>query len=41
MPESLKEFNVFPSYARKNYDQFMRERMPGLVEMVETSPLNV
>lgn len=41
MPESLKEFNVFPGYARKNYNQFMRERMPALVEMVESSPLNI
>ncbi|NMB54791.1 MAG: pyruvate ferredoxin oxidoreductase [Leptolinea sp.] len=40
MPESLKEFSVFPGVARKNYDLFMRERMPALVEMVETSPLN-
>jgi len=40
MPESLKSFNVLPWIARKNYDAVMTERMPALVEMVETSPLN-
>ncbi len=40
MPESLKEFSVFPFVARKNYNQLMQERMPALVEMVETNPLN-
>jgi indolepyruvate ferredoxin oxidoreductase alpha subunit len=40
MPDSLKDFNVFPSFARKHYDDTMRERMPALIEMVETSPLN-
>jgi indolepyruvate ferredoxin oxidoreductase alpha subunit len=40
MPESLKSFNVLPAIARKNYDVVMRDRMPALVKMVETSPLN-
>ncbi len=41
MPESLRDFNVFPAVARKNYDQLMRERMPALLQMVQTSPLNL
>jgi len=40
MPESLKEFNVFPGFARKNFDISMHERMPALQAMVESSPLN-
>ncbi len=40
MPANLREFSVFPSVARKNYDIAMRDRMPALQEMVETSPLN-
>ncbi len=40
MPESLKPFNVLPNVARKNYDVVMAERMPALLEMVESSPLN-
>ncbi len=40
MPESLKSFNVLPGIARKNYDNMLVERMPALVEMVESSPLN-
>ncbi|MCX6068832.1 MAG: thiamine pyrophosphate-dependent enzyme, partial [Chloroflexi bacterium] len=40
MPESLKSFNVLPNVARKNYDVVMAERMPALLEMVESSPLN-
>ena len=40
MPESLKSFNVLPAIARKNYDTVLAERMPALLEMVETSPLN-
>jgi indolepyruvate ferredoxin oxidoreductase alpha subunit len=40
MPESLKAFNVLPAIARKNYDSVLTERMPALLEMVETSPLN-
>lgn len=40
MPESLKAFNVLPALARKNYDVVLTERMPALLEMVETSPLN-
>ena len=40
MPESLKEFQVLPALARKNYDAVLAKRMPALQEMVETSPLN-
>lgn len=40
MPDSLKEFNVLPGLARKNYDRALAERMPALVDMVEKSPLN-
>lgn len=40
MPESLREFNVLPNQARKNYDILMKERMPALVDMVAASPLN-
>ncbi len=40
MPDNLREFNVLPGLARKNYDLVMAERMPALVEMVEKSPLN-
>jgi indolepyruvate ferredoxin oxidoreductase alpha subunit len=40
MPDSLREFNVLPAQARKNYDIFMAERMPALQEMVDHSPLN-
>ena len=40
MPDSLREFNVLPAQARKNYDILMAERMPALEEMVASSPLN-
>lgn len=40
MPDSLREFNVLPSQARKNFDIMMAERMPALDEMVASSPLN-
>ncbi len=40
MPADLHEFNVLPSFARRHYDKIMNERMPQLVEMVESSPLN-
>ena len=40
VPENLRNFNVLPNIARKNYDMVMSERMPGLNKMVEESPLN-
>ena len=40
MPDSMREFNVLPTIARKNFEIVMAERMPGLREMVESSPLN-
>jgi len=40
MPESLKSFITLPSAARKNYDAVLPTRLPALVEMVESSPLN-
>ncbi len=41
MPDTLKDFNVFPAFARKHYDTTMRDRVPALQEMVESSPLNI
>jgi indolepyruvate ferredoxin oxidoreductase, alpha subunit len=40
MPESLKSFNVLPAVARLNYDVVLDQRLPALVEMVESSPLH-
>ncbi|MFV0422061.1 2-oxoacid:acceptor oxidoreductase family protein [Oleidesulfovibrio sp.] len=37
----LREQNSLPVYARANYNKVMAERMPGLLRMVEESPLNV
>lgn len=37
----LRLQNSLPVFARANYDKVMAERMPGLLEMVEQSPLNV
>ena len=39
IPEDLARFNLLPSMARKNYDAVMDERMPGLEDMVENTPL--
>lgn len=36
----LKAFNTLPVTARRHYDSVLTERMPGLIEMVENSPLN-
>jgi indolepyruvate ferredoxin oxidoreductase alpha subunit len=36
----LRQFNVLPRMARINYDATITERMPALIEMVESSPLN-
>ncbi|MCA9929551.1 MAG: 2-oxoacid:acceptor oxidoreductase family protein [Anaerolineales bacterium] len=38
--DDLRKFNVLPAFTRTFYDTIMRERMPALLEMVETSPLN-
>ncbi len=38
--ESLKGFSTLPNFARLDYNQVVRQRTPGLVEMVEKSPLN-
>jgi len=40
MPADLHGFNVLPSICSKSYLDVMANRMPGLVEMVENSPLN-
>jgi indolepyruvate ferredoxin oxidoreductase, alpha subunit len=40
MPNNLRDFNNLPGITRKNYDNVMTDRMPALLEMVETSPLN-
>jgi indolepyruvate ferredoxin oxidoreductase alpha subunit len=40
MPEKMNAFNVLPGMTRSHYDTVMTVRMPGLVEMVENSPLN-
>jgi indolepyruvate ferredoxin oxidoreductase, alpha subunit len=40
MPDNMREFNVMPFIARRNFEIAMRERMPALQEMVESSPLN-
>lgn len=36
----MSEFNLLPGMARKNYDTVLTERIPAMVEMVETTPLN-
>ena len=36
----LREYNCLPSLARPSYDKIQSERMPRLVDMVESSPLN-
>ncbi|BDU74642.1 2-oxoacid:acceptor oxidoreductase family protein [Mesoterricola silvestris] len=40
MAGDLHGFNVLPSICSKSYLEVMATRMPGLVEMVEKSPLN-
>jgi indolepyruvate ferredoxin oxidoreductase, alpha subunit len=40
MPDNMREFNVLPNIARRNFEIVMAERMPALQEMVESSPLN-
>ena len=40
MPDNLHGYNVLPNICSKAYLKVMDERMPGLVEMVEKSPLN-
>lgn len=36
----LKKFNTLPNIARQNYDRVVNERLPKLIEIVESSPLN-
>jgi len=36
----LREYNCLPNLARPSYNKIQSERMPGLTQMVETSPLN-
>jgi indolepyruvate ferredoxin oxidoreductase alpha subunit len=36
----LKTFNTLPVIARKDYDVTVKTRLPALIEMVESSPLN-
>ncbi|MCK5164104.1 MAG: 2-oxoacid:acceptor oxidoreductase family protein [Desulfobacula sp.] len=36
----LREYNCLPNLARPSYDKIQSERMPGLLKMVENSPLN-
>ncbi len=40
VPENLRNFNVLPVIARKNYDHAVEVRMPELSKLVEESPLN-
>jgi indolepyruvate ferredoxin oxidoreductase, alpha subunit len=40
VPENLRNFNVLPGLARKNYDHAVEVRMPSIAKIVEKSPLN-
>jgi len=40
MPQNLRQFNLLPVMARKNYDTVMAERMASLKTAVEDSSLN-
>ncbi len=40
MPENLRKFNLLPVMARNNYNTVLETRIPGLIELSETTELN-
>lgn len=38
--DDLRAYNCLPSIARPSYNSIQAERMPGLIKMVESSPMN-